>query len=160
MNALTPHLSTELTKMSEQGMEAALEIAGFFNDMHYKITAGLLDRPRTVQVLDQVRSSLGVMLLGINTARRYIRPAIRIPRGRVLYAVDRMAEELSYYLFEEVAEERARNIAQALQDGEADPVQAIAEILEGHLEGLEFADQVLAVTHTCEAWNRVMGGES
>jgi hypothetical protein len=82
------------------------------------------------------------------------------PRGLVLAAVERMTAELTTYLHADDALCRARTIAQILQDGTEDPVRAVCEALDGHLDDHGFHERVLAVQRTAAAWVRETGAGS
>lgn len=51
-----------------------------------------------------------------------------------------------------MAQERARNLAQALQDAEADVEKVAIEILSTVTEDLPFNERVLAIANARDAW--------
>lgn len=75
-----------------------------------------------------------------------------LPRETVLKGVDMMAAELVNFLPLHDAKERARNIAQGLQDGVEDPIDAVRDALDGRLEALDFGMRTLAIARVARAW--------
>ncbi len=75
-----------------------------------------------------------------------------IDRETVLRGVDMMAAELVNFLPLDDAKERARNIAQGLQDGVEDPVEAVRDALAGRLDALDFGMRTLAIARVARAW--------
>jgi hypothetical protein len=79
-------------------------------------------------------------------------PIPAIPRETVLRGVDMMAAELVNFLPLDQAKERARNMAQALQDGVEDPIEVVRTALGGRLEELDFGPRTLALARVARAW--------
>lgn len=75
-----------------------------------------------------------------------------VGRSTVLEGVDRMTAELVNVMPFADAIERARNMAQALQDGYEDPVEVAREALSGRLGNLTAGERIIVISRAAAAW--------
>lgn len=146
-----------IRKVARDASDAAMELRGTFRTLAE--SAEHVPRSTYLEVLDEIERGLDEMRSGVETLRTFARePDLEspdgtpIPRELLLEAVERMTAVLLVYLPAERANERARNIAQALADGRAVVESAVIEVLAETMADHPFNERVLAITMTRDAW--------